>query len=102
MMSMMMRATAWRDDPHPMPVEHVRLIPMGASIERAKGARSVSSSSALAVTTGNSLWLSAMARPWPGMCLMQPVTPARASPSSTARPSAATASGSLPPARDRR
>ena len=43
---------------------------------------SVSSSASLASTTGNSLWLSTIARPWPGMCLMQPTTPPRASPSS--------------------
>ena len=40
----------------------------------------------MAVTTGSSLWLSTSARPWPGICLMIPTTPADAIPSSTARP----------------
>ena len=52
--------------------------------------------SALAATTGSSLWLSTSARPWPGICLITPTTPADARPSSTARPSAATCIGSEP------
>ena len=52
-----------------------------------------------AVTTGSSLWLSTIARPWPGICLIDADHARRAMPSSTARPSAATCIGSAPSAR---
>ena len=38
-------------------------------------------------------WLSTVARPWPGMCLITGMTPSAKSPSAAARPSAATGSG---------
>ena len=75
------------------------VIPIGASFSAAKGARSCSSAAASAVTVGNSKWLSTTARPWPGICLTMPTTPPARSPSTTARPSAATRIGSLPKAR---
>ena len=81
------------------PPEWAGFPPGEASARLRKGSRSVSSSASLAATVGSSLWLSAQARPCPGMCLTHPVTPARASPSSTARPSAATCIGSQPRAR---
>ena len=45
-----------------------------------------------AVTTGSSRWLSLVARPWPGMCLITGSTPPAMWPSATARPSADTCS----------
>ena len=48
----------------------------GISASSLKGAKSVAERSACeAVTTGKSRWLSASARPWPGMCLMTGITP---------------------------
>ena len=61
------------------------------------GTKSCRSSSARdASTTGRSWWLSAAARPCPGMCLMTGSTPPAISPSAAARPSSATVSGSSP------
>ena len=51
---------------------------------------------ARAVTTGRSRWLSLVARPCPGMCLMTGSTPPAMSPRATARPSAITCAGSCP------
>ena len=50
------------------------------------GTKSVRSSSARgASTTGSSRWLSARARPWPGMCLITGSTPPVEKPSAAAR-----------------
>ena len=52
------------------------VIAIGAPRKAAKGAKSrAASSSRLAATTGSSRWLSARARPWPGMCLTTGRTP---------------------------
>ena len=48
-----------------------------------------------ASTTGSLKWLSAVARPWPGMCLSTGSTPPCSSPSVTAAAMAATLSGSV-------
>ena len=50
------------------------------------GTKSLFDSSAYGVaTTGRSRWLSAVARPWPGMCLMTGTTPPAINPSATSR-----------------
>ncbi len=55
------------------------------------GAKSVASSSARdASTTGSSRWLSARARPCPGICFITGATPPAINPSAAARPSTAT------------
>ena len=51
-----------------------------------------SSSAIVASTCGSSLWLSTVARPWPGMCLITGSRPPARMPSSWAPPSVATAS----------
>ena len=63
------------------------VIAASASAIAAKGKTSLASSSSLALTRGSARWLSAVARPWPGMCLMQPATPPSCKPSSAARAS---------------
>ncbi len=76
------------------------VMPMGASARARKGSKSVASSTASGVVTrGVSKWLSAVARPWPGMCLITGATPPASMPSSAARPSAETLAASSPKAR---
>ena len=59
-------------------------------------AGNVSAPSLYAWTVGSSWWLSAKARPCPGMCLTTGSTPPARRPSAAARPSRATTAGSLP------
>ena len=69
---------------------HVGKMPERHEILRVRARR------ASASTTGRSRWLSAAARPCPGMCLMTGSTPPAISPSAAARPRSATVSGSRP------
>src|SRR5580704_12442659 len=73
------------------------VMPSGRPARGRKAAKSVASSVARsAVTTGSRLWLSAVARPWPGMCLSTGRTPPSAKPSAIAPATAATLPGSVP------
>jgi hypothetical protein len=69
----------------------------GMSASALNGAKSVAESVACgSVTTGSSRWLSAVARPCPGMCLITGKTPPAMKPCATARASAITCCGSRP------
>ena len=60
-------------------------MPIGSAASGRKAAKSVASSVARSVsTTGSFWWLSAVARPWPGMCLSTGKTPPSARPSAMA------------------
>src|SRR5262247_1377207 len=73
------------------------VIPSGRWPSGRKAAKSVASSVAPSVvTTGSFSWLSAMARPCPGMCLRTGSTPPAMSPSATAAASTETCSGVVP------
>ncbi len=64
------------------------VIAIGRSASAVNGAKSCASSSARStVDRGRSLWLSTVARPWPGICLSTGNTPPASSPSATAAPS---------------
>ena len=61
------------------------VMPSGRAGSGMKAAKSVSSRVLRSVaTTGSRAWLSAVARPWPGMCLTTGSTPPACSPAATA------------------
>src|SRR5208282_3524168 len=69
----------------------------GSEASGRKAAKSVASSTARStLTTGSLLWLSAVARPWPGMCLTTGNTPPSVNPCAIALAMAATLAGSFP------
>src|SRR5580692_3308607 len=73
------------------------VIPSGRPASVRNAAKSVSSSVARSVpTTGSFWWLSAVARPWPGMCLSTGRTPPSIRPAANAPAMAATFSGVVP------
>src|SRR5580692_3135608 len=73
------------------------VMPSGRPASGRKAAKSLASSVARSVaTTGSRLWLSAVARPWPGICLSTGSTPPSARPSAMAPAMAATLPGSVP------
>ena len=75
-------------------------MPHGMPAAMAKGAKSMrDNSSCPASTTGRSKWLSTVARPWPGMCLITGATPPAISPAHAAKPNAPTMLGSAENAR---
>src|SRR5271169_985881 len=73
------------------------VIAIGSAASGRNAAKSVASRTARsALTTGSAAWLSAVARPWPGMCLSTGRMPPAANPWAIAPAIAATLPGSVP------